>query len=272
MDQYAVIGNPIAQSQSPLIHGLFAKQTQQSMQYRAIEAPIGGFAQTVNHLRSTGIRGLNITAPFKLDAFAYATELTPRARAAGAINCIRFDGAAIHGDNFDGIGLVRDIVDNLASPIAGKRVLLLGAGGAARGALLPLLDQMPAQLMVCNRNLDRAAEVAALAGRVSVSVCDYHTLPTIGAFDLIIHATSASLHGQILALPESIFKLSSLAYEMSYGKGKTTFLRQAQMAGAVQLADGVGMLVEQAAEAFCWWRGVRPLTKAVIDQLRVPLV
>jgi shikimate dehydrogenase len=274
MDQYAVVGNPISQSKSPLIHSLFAQQTEQVLSYTTLEAPLGGFEKTVTQFRVRGAKGLNITAPFKLEAYAYANDLTAQAKAAGAINCIKFDGATIYGDNFDGVGLVRDITHNLRTLITQKRVLLLGAGGAARGALLPLLAQKPSAVIICNRSTNHAVDVATLAlpdQNTQVNICDYANLLAVGSFDLVIHATSAGLHGQTLELPKSIFKPSALAYDLTYGKGMTSFLKQAQAAGVAKLADGVGMLVEQAAEAFSWWRGVRPQTAQVIEKLRVPL-
>jgi shikimate dehydrogenase len=273
MDQYAVVGNPISQSKSPKIHSEFAKQTGQRLTYSTIEVPAGAFVKTIEAFRAAGARGINITAPCKLDAYSYATDLTDQARAAGAINCIKFADGKIYGQNFDGTGLVRDITNNVKSPIAGKRVLLLGAGGAARGALLPLLDQKPAQLIICNRSEENAVAVASLAPAGSpVGICDYDSLLATGHFDIVLNATSVALHGLSLKLPTVIFTPVTLAYEMSYGKGKTDFLKQAEAAGAGHLADGVGMLVEQAAQAFEWWRGVRPNTASVIEMLRVPLV
>ncbi len=270
-----MVGNPISQSKSPQIHSLFAKQTGQVLSYTTLEAPLGGFEKTVTHFRDSGAKGINITAPFKLDAFAYATHLTEGAKAAGAINCIKFEGSTSYGDNFDGVGLVRDITHNLGTAIKHQRVLILGAGGATRGALLPLLAHNPAAVVICNRSTEHAVQVASLAvtnPNIQIHICDYANLQAAGSFDVVIHATSASLHGQTLALPGAIFKQSALAYDLTYGKGMTWFLQQAQRAGAAKLADGVGMLVEQAAEAFSWWRGVRPQTQEVIKLLTVPLV
>ena len=264
-DHYAVIGSPIRHSKSPAIHTAFAEATRQSLSYAAIEVPLGGFADAVEAFRAAGGRGLNVTAPFKLDAFAYATILHDRARLAGAVNCMRFDGDRVEADNFDGIGLLRDITLNLGVPITGKRVLMLGAGGAARGALEPILAAAPSSLVVANRTVARAA---AFAG---VTPCGLDELAECDAFDLVINATSAGLHGAPLSIPASIFRRESLAYDMTYGKGLTGFLRLAQQAGVTRLHDGVGMLAEQAAEAFAWWRGVRPDTRRVIEQLTVPL-
>ena len=275
-DRYAVIGNPIHQSKSPLIHGMFAKATGQDLEYIALEGPIGGFAGAVDAFRAAGGRGMNITAPFKLDAFAYATERSERAQLAGAANAMKFEGARVMAENFDGVGLVRDVVHNLKTPLAGKRVLLLGAGGAARGALLPFLAENPALLVVANRSLDKAAELTAIAEKQGAPAgqvvgCCYADLAG-QTFDVVFNATSASLRAELPPVPASVFAHCGLAYELAYGKGLTPFLQLAQSAGVKQLADGVGMLAEQAAEAFVWWRGVRPDTRAVIDALTVPLV
>ena len=273
-DRYAVIGNPIHQSKSPLIHGLFAHATGQDMDYIAIEGASGGFASAVDAFRAAGGRGLNITTPFKLDAFAYATGRSARAELAGAANALKFDGDRVLAENFDGIGLVRDVVHNLNTPLKGKRVLMLGAGGAARGALLPFLSEQPAQLVIANRSLDKAQELVRIArasGAGPAHGCTYFDLAG-QAFDVVFNATSASLHAELPPVPAGVFAPGCLAYELAYGKGLTPFLRLAQNAGVSQLADGVGMLVEQAAEAFAWWRGVRPDTRAVIEKLTVPLV
>lgn len=279
-DRYAVIGNPISQSKSPLIHTAFAQATGQDLAYTKIEGPLGQFAAAVDAFRAEGGRGLNITAPFKLDAFAYATHKSPRAELAGAANAMKFEGNQVWADNFDGVGLVRDVVHNLGVPLAGKRVLMLGAGGAARGALLPFLAEQPALLVVANRAVDKALALARIgtqhgadhgADQGAVRGCGYAELDG-QVFDVVFNATSASLSAELPPVPASVFAPGALAYELAYGKGLTPFLRLAQAAGVAQLADGVGMLAEQAAEAFAWWRGVRPDTQAVIEQLRVPLV
>lgn len=271
-DRYAVIGNPIQQSKSPLIHGMFAQATGQDIEYTAIEGPLGQFAGAVDAFRASGGRGMNITAPFKLDAFSYATERSERAQLAGAVNAMKFDGERVLAENFDGVGLVRDVIHNLGCPLKGKRVLLLGAGGAARGALLPFLEQAPAELVIANRSVDKALELAKIgAAKGSVRGCAYTDL--VGqTFDVVFNATSASLRAELPPVPAGVFVNCALAYELAYGKGLTPFLRLAQNAGVKQLADGVGMLAEQAAEAFVWWRGVRPDTLAVIGKLTVPLV
>jgi shikimate dehydrogenase len=270
-ERYAVIGNPIGHTKSPLIHGMFAKATNQSLHYSAIEGPLDGFVGAVQAFRDGGGRGMNVTAPFKLQAFELADERSERANLAGAVNALKFEGGRILADNFDGIGLVNDIQRNLGMSLAGKRVLLLGAGGAARGALLPLLEAAPAELVIANRSVDKAQTLARqLADRGPVRGGGYGEVGD-ATFDVVINATSASLKGELPPLSPVVFAADGLAYELVYGKGLTPFLRLAANAGVKRLADGVGMLVEQAAEAFVWWRGVRPDTRAVIDTLTIPL-
>ena len=274
-DRYAVIGNPIEQSKSPLIHTAFAQVTGQDIEYTKLLAPLGGFAQTVDAFRAAGGRGMNVTAPFKLDAFAYATDLAPSAQMAGAVNAMKFEGGKVYAENFDGIGLVRDVVHNLAFSLQGKRVLILGAGGATRGALLPLLKQGPAALVIVNRTVGKAQALAELAAHYQSA-----DVPVMGmgfddvrmqSFDLVLNATSSSLTAEGLPLRSSVFAQGGMAYDLTYGKGLTPFLQLAKGAGISRLADGVGMLAEQAAEAFAWWRGVRPQTTAVIEKLTIPL-
>jgi shikimate dehydrogenase len=274
-DQYAVIGNPIGHTKSPLIHGLFAEQTQQDIAYTAIEGPLEpeqAFAETVRAFALAGGKGMNVTAPFKLKAFAMADERSERAELAGAVNAMKFERGRIIAENFDGIGLVRDIEVNLGLPMAGKRVLLLGAGGAARGALLPFLAARPESLVIANRDVAKASDLAAqVRAHGTLQACGYRDLQALGRFDLVVNATSASLTGDLPPVPPSVFSPDGAAYELAYGKRLTPFLRLARNAGVFTIADGVGMLVEQAAEAFDWWRGVRPATRAVIERLTVPL-
>ena len=271
MDRYAVIGNPIAQSKSPLIHAAFAQAHGQVIEYTTLLATPDTFEATVRGFIAAGGRGMNVTAPFKLQAFALADDLSERARQAGAANALKFEGGRIVADNFDGIGLVADIQRNLGVALAGKRVLLLGAGGATRGALLPLLEQRPARITIANRDVARAAElVAALAPRGDVVTGGYADIGD-QAFDVVVNATSASLRGELPPLATHAFAPGCLAYELAYGKGLTPFLRAARAAGAGRIADGVGMLAEQAAEAFAWWRGIRPHTRVIIERLTVPL-
>lgn len=275
-DRYAVIGNPIDFSKSPFIHMSFAQATGQDIEYAKVLGPLGQFNATVDAFRQDGGLGMNVTAPFKLDAFHYATQHSAAAKLAGATNALKFQGKEVLAENFDGVGLVRDVVHNLGCALHKKRVLLLGAGGAARGALLPFLAQAPQQLVISNRTASKAEEltkIAALYASESTEVQAIAMSQLSGRqFDVVFNATSASLRGELPAVPASAFAPDALAYELAYGKGLTPFLRLAQNAGVRQLADGVGMLAEQAAEAFLWWRGVRPDTQQVIKELTVPLV
>lgn len=270
-DRYSVIGRPISHTKSPLIHGLFAQVTEQDLTYGAIEGELDGFAGQVLGFRDGGGRGMNITAPFKLQAFELADARSERATLAKASNALKFENGKIYAENFDGIGLLRDIEHNLKTPLAGRQVLVLGAGGAVRGALLPFLAAGPARLVIANRDLAKAQTLAAEVNDERVQVSTYEALAG-QRFDLVINATSASLFGELPPIDAAVFGHARLAYELAYGKGLTPFLRLAQEAGVARFADGVGMLVEQAAEAFEWWRGVRPQTPAVIEQLTVPLV
>jgi shikimate dehydrogenase len=274
-DRYAVIGKPIAQSKSPIIHAAFAQVTAQDLSYERIEGPLGQFAQSVDTFRASNGRGLNVTAPFKLDAFAYATDRSERAQLAGAVNALKFEGDRVIAENFDGIGLVRDLEMNLHSPLKGKRVLVLGAGGATRGALLPLLEAQPALLFVANRTTEKAKQlIAPYIGFGVIAGGGFDDL--LGQeFDVVLNATSSSLSSGEPPVSDELFAKAyvsdALAYDLTYGKGLTPFLKQAKAAKLTRLADGVGMLVEQAAEAFLWWRGVRPDTRGVIESITVPL-
>jgi shikimate dehydrogenase len=269
---YVVIGNPIDFSKSPLIYGMYAKAVGSEIDYTKLLGEIGQFAPTVDAFRARGGQGMNITAPFKMDAFAYATHLSERAKLAGAINAMKFEGNIVHGENFDGVGLTRDVTHNLGCSIRGKRVLVLGAGGAARGALLPFLQEQPAKLVIANRTLAKAEALAkAMFSYGVISASSYAELDG-QTFDIVFNATSASLRAELPPVPASVFAKAELAYELAYGKGLTPFLRLAQNAGVSKLHDGVGMLAEQAAEAFLWWKGARPDTRAVIDHLTVPLI
>jgi shikimate dehydrogenase len=272
-DAYAVFGHPIGHSKSPFIHAAFARACGQDISYAAIEAPPDGFAAALAAFRAAGGRGANVTAPFKLDAFAAADVLSERARAAGAVNALKFEHGRALGENFDGVGLLRDIEVNLGRPVAGRRVLLLGAGGAARGAAPAILARQPALLTVANRDSAKAAALVEAFGALGpIDACGYADLAGRPAYDLVLNSTSASWRGEAPPAPRGCFAPGALAVELVYGKGLTPFLAEARAAGAGRLADGVGMLVEQAAEAFAWWRGVRPETRAVIAELTVPLV
>jgi len=265
-DRYAVIGNPISHSKSPLIHSLFAKQTEQDISYEAIEALLDGFAATIERLRSEGYKGCNVTVPFKFEAFNCATELSERAKAAQAVNTLSFEGEKILGDNTDGAGLVRDIAENLDIILQGKRVLLMGAGGAAYGVVLPLL-MAGAALAIVNRTASKAISLAEKFPASDIRGYGYDELAGL-QFDVVINATSAGLTDSEVPLPKGIFAPNALAYDMMYGR-ETPFMAFARQQGA-EVADGLGMLVEQAAEAFYIWRGVRPDTKPVIAALRNP--
>lgn len=269
-DRYAVFGNPVGHSKSPAIHAAFAAQTRQHISYEAILAPINDFPGAVAAFAAAGGRGANVTVPFKEEAHRLATRLSPRAVRAGAVNTLSFSSEGIAGDNTDGAGLVTDIEQNLAFPLAGKRVLLLGAGGAARGVIGPLLDAGIAHLTVANRTAAKARELVHLfVHHGNILGCGLGEIE--GQFDAVINATSASLAGEAVALPPGIFAAGALAYDMMYGKEETPFLAAARTAGAGRLADGLGMLVEQAAEAFLLWRGTRPDTASVLADLRTQL-
>jgi shikimate dehydrogenase len=262
-DRYAVFGHPIAHSKSPQIHAAFARQTGQDMTYEAILAPLDGFADNMAQFIAAGGRGANVTVPFKEEAFRLASRLSARAERAGAVNTLSFDSGDIFGDNTDGAGLVADLTRNLKCALAGKRILLLGAGGAARGVIEPLLEQQPAALVIANRTVSRAQELAGLFGQ-GVRACGFDAVDT--PFDLVINATAASLAGELPPLSPRIFTPDTLAYDMMYGRD-TPFLTFARSHDAAT-ADGLGMLVEQAAEAFALWRGMRPDTAPVIAALR----
>ncbi|OGS94018.1 MAG: shikimate dehydrogenase [Gallionellales bacterium RBG_16_56_9] len=269
-DLYAVIGHPVEHSKSPEIHTRFAAQTGQQLSYERLPAPLDGFAQTVQNFIREGGRGANVTVPFKQEALRLATRLSPRALAAGAVNTLKFDGAEIFGDNTDGVGLVADLIQNAGLSLAGKSILLLGAGGAARGVILPLLQQAPARLVVVNRSAARALELAQrFAAQGPLTASDFAGLKE--PFDFIINATSASLQGQAPPLPAEVFGAATFCYDLMYGAQPTVFMQLASRHGA-SVRDGLGMLVEQAAEAFFLWRGVHPATAPVLAELRAKMV
>ena len=270
--QYAVLGNPIAHSKSPRIHALFAKQTTQRIIYAAIQVDPGGFQQAVGNFQASGGKGLNVTVPFKREAWELVNELSVRAQRAGAVNTImmRADGT-LFGDNTDGVGLIRDMRDNSGVTLSGKHVLILGAGGAVRGVLGPLLEEQPARLVIANRTADRATELALECKALgAVSGCGFVALRGM-QFNVVINGTSASLHGDLPPLPEDVLIPGALCYDLVYGAQPTAFMRWANQQGAAKVMDGLGMLVEQAAESFFVWRGVRPLTTEVIAQLRAEM-
>jgi shikimate dehydrogenase len=261
-DRYAVFGNPITHSKSPCIHAEFARQTGQLLTYEAIEAPLNGFPESVMAFRAGGGLGCNVTVPFKEQAFQLANLRTDRADAAGAVNTLKFDGTDIVGDNTDGTGLVNDLVGNLGFNPTGKHILLLGAGGAARGVGLPLMERRPAELFVANRTAYKARELSA---RFDCYGGGFEALEG-RRFDLVINATAASLAGDLPPLPDDVFTSGAMAYDLMYGLD-TPFMVFARERGA-RVVDGLGMLVEQAAEAFFVWRGVRPETAPIIKLLR----
>jgi len=266
-DTYAVVGNPIAHSKSPQIHLAFAAQTGQRLHYERILAPLDGFAATIEAFAREGGRGCNVTMPFKQQAFALAGTHAARAELAGAVNTlIRRDGAW-HGDNTDGAGIVADLTRNLSVALAGRTILVLGAGGAARGVLGPLLAEAPARLCVANRTAARGAELAsAFAALGALDACAPDALSD--RFDVVINATPRDAGEAPLPWPTTIFAAGSIAYDMVYEDAPTPFLRWARAHGAGRVADGRGMLIEQAAESFFLWRGVRPATRPVFDLLR----
>jgi shikimate dehydrogenase len=265
-DSYAIMGNPVAHSKSPQIHAAFAQQTSQDVVYTRLFCELGAFAATVNAFRAQGGKGLNITVPFKHEAFELATRRSQRAEQAGAVNTLRFIDGAVEGDNTDGVGLVRDITENLHVDLRDQRLLLLGAGGASFGVVGPLLTQGLSWLTIANRTVSKAADLRArFSAYTNVDGCGYDALAG-RSFDVVINATSAGLAGEMPALPDAVFAPGALAYDMVYGK-ITPFMQFAQARG-VRIADGLGMLVEQAAESFLIWRGVRPETAPVIEQLR----
>jgi len=268
-DRYAVFGNPVKHSKSPAIHAMFAQQCAQEMVYRAVRVDLDGFDTAARAFFDGGGAGLNVTVPFKGDAFAFAGRISARAARARAVNTLtRAADGAIAGDNTDGIGLVRDLIANLGWTVRGARVLLVGAGGAARGVLEPLLLEKPLELVVVNRTGARAEQLAAeFAGLGPLSGGGFERAGD-RQFDLVINATSAGLTGDIPDLPGSLLRERSCCYDLVYGAEPTAFMRWAAHHAAWAVADGLGMLVEQAAESFYIWRGVRPDTGPVINHLR----
>jgi shikimate dehydrogenase len=265
-DKYAVIGNPIKHSKSPLIHSMFAQQTDQDISYEAIEAPLDGFADTIARLRAEGYKGCNVTVPFKFEAYQLCDELGQRAQDAKAVNTLIFRDGKILGTNTDGPGLVLDIQRNLGIDMMWKDVLLLGAGGAAAGVMWPLFNT-GVSIEVANRNMEKVKVLLKeFEGPCSVRSRRYEDLPG-RRYDIVINATSSGLNNELPPLPEGLFKPGALAYDMMYGR-ETPFMAYARQHGATIVADGLGMLVEQAAMAFDLWRQVRPDTKPVLEAMR----
>ena len=267
--RYCVMGHPVAHSKSPRIHTQFAHQLRHRVEYTAIQVDVGGFPQAVEQFRAAGGKGLNVTVPFKLDAFRLVEHMSDRARIAGAVNTIKFEAdGRLFGDNTDGAGLVRDLETNLDTELRGKQVLLLGAGGAVRGVLAPLLKQRPARVMIANRTVSKAKELARVfEAQGTVAASSYETLRG-QRFDIVINGTSASLQNELPPLPDTLLARDALAYDMMYGDKPTLFMDWALLRGAGKAVDGLGMLVEQAAESYFVWRGVRPQTRPVIEMLR----
>ncbi|MBF0263627.1 MAG: shikimate dehydrogenase [Gammaproteobacteria bacterium] len=272
-DQYAVMGNPINHSKSPIIHKHFANETNQLLNYIAIQVDLGGFTQAVRNFQANGGAGLNITVPFKLEAFNLADDLTSRAKLAGAVNTLIFhDNGKITGDNTDGYGLLGDILDELNWSIQSKRLLVLGAGGATRGILEPLLKEQPRDIFIANRTPSKAKDLAddfSHLGKIAGG--GFNDLDA-QQFDIVINATSASLQGDIPPVPETIFAANAKSYDLMYGAKPTAFMNWSTDNGASEVVDGLGMLVGQAAESFYQWRGVKPSVKPVIELLRLDMV
>ncbi|WP_250656089.1 shikimate dehydrogenase [Alkalimarinus coralli] len=268
IDQYAVVGNPIHHSKSPKIHGEFAVQTQETIEYSAIQAPIDGFEAMVKSFFSNGGKGLNVTVPFKEQAWSLCAELSERAKLAGAVNTLyQNQHGDLCGENTDGVGLVRDLMVNHQVSLKGKRILVLGAGGAVRGVLLPILEESPGSVTVANRTVAKAEQLKALfAGHGELQACGFDELSD--AFDIIINGTSASLQGDLPPLPDCIISCSTVAYDMMYAPEQTIFNQWASSLGAHSTYDGLGMLVEQAAESFYIWRKVRVDTRPILEMLR----
>ncbi len=268
--RYAVIGNPVAHSKSPLIHAAFAKQFNLEVRYERVLAPLDGFSATVTRLIAQGYKGVNVTVPFKFEAFNLATQHSNSALNAEAANTLTF-AHEIYAENTDGIGIVRDIQENLNVKLAGKKILLLGAGGAAQGVLHPILEAHPRLLVIANRNANKAFAMAEKAqsqpvfSHISITGQGFENLET-QAFDMIINATSAGLSDSALPISHAIFSKGGLAYDMMYGR-ETPFMKEARAHNMI-VADGLGMLVEQAAEAFYIWHGVRPETRSVMNMIK----
>lgn len=272
-DRYAVFGNPIKQSKSPAIHAMFAQQCSQDMVYRAVRVELDDFAHAASDFFDGGGAGLNVTVPFKREAFEFAQRVSQRASRAGAVNILtRAADGVIEGDNTDGIGLVRDLIVNLGWSVQGLRVLLLGAGGAARGVLEPLLRECPQELLVVNRTAERAAQLALEFVDIGPLEGGSYDLIAERQFDLVINATSAGLSGVVPDLPGALLTERGCCYDMVYGAEPTPFMRWSAHHAAWAVADGLGMLVEQAAESFYIWRKARPETRSVINQLREAMV
>ena len=269
-DRYGVMGYPVSHSRSPVIHKLFALQTGENIQYELLQVVPEKLEAAVRQLQRTGGKGLNITVPHKQDVVRLCDQLSEPARTAGAVNTLSFRGGEIHGDNTDGIGLLRDLTLNQAFSIEGSNILVLGAGGATRGIVGPLLEMQPASLHIANRTIDKAKALAEHFGRSGpVSACHFNAVPVSERFDLIINATSAGVTGEAPPYPSAAVSPETLCYDLSYGLSPTPFSVWAREQGASKSVMGWGMLVEQAAESFFIWRGVRPETAPVLKQMKI---
>ena len=267
-DRYGLVGHPVEHSRSPFIHTLFARQTGQHLTYELIDASPAGFETAARGFGAAGGRGLNVTVPHKEAAFALVDETSHAARMAGAVNTITIDGNRLRGDNTDGVGLLRDIVVNLGRTIAGRRVLLMGAGGAAQGVVGPLLAEKPAKLVIANRSRPRAVQLAAHFGNPpEIELVEFDRLAGLPAFDVLVNASSAGLKGEATPFPGSLVSAESFCYDMVYSRNDTPFVTWAREHGAGHAVQGWGMLVEQAAESFYIWRGVMPATAPILKQL-----
>jgi shikimate dehydrogenase len=268
MDRYVVIGNPVSHSLSPAIQARFAQQTGDAIEYGTLLVPAGRFTIHARDFFAGGGKGANVTLPFKVNAYHWADERTERAQVAGSANFLAPRAGAIVADNTDGVGLVNDLANNLGFAIKGRSILLIGAGGAARGVIAPLLANRPARFAIANRTVERARKLAAhFAARGNLEAVALDAIP-VDSFDLILNATSASTQGESLQLPQRLFDSATLAYDMAYGPAGRPFLERARASG-VKVSDGLGMLVEQAAESFFLWRGKRPATAEVLAELRL---
>ncbi|MDH5472893.1 MAG: shikimate dehydrogenase [Gammaproteobacteria bacterium] len=268
-DRYAVIGNPVAHSKSPLIHSEFARQTEQDIIYTAEQVEPGQVAEFIKKFQSENGKGLNVTVPFKEDAFKLASHLSNRARRAGAVNTLLLnDPEHYYGDTTDGIGLCNDLIQNHNITLKDKTILILGAGGAVRGVLELLLNNKPAQLVIANRTVEKAVQLASdFSDLGNITASSFENLAG-QKFDLIINGTSASLSGDLPPLPDNLLNKHATIYDMMYGAKPTVFMEWGQQQGAEQCFDGLGMLVEQAAESFFIWRKIRPVTADVITKVR----
>jgi shikimate dehydrogenase len=270
LDQYAVVGNPISHSKSPQIHHAFAKQTYQVLEYKAVELPINNFETKLRALQQLGYKGVNVTVPFKQQAWKVCDERSPRAEDAGAVNTLVFGSdSKISGDNTDGAGLTRDLVNNHSVPIKHRKILILGAGGAVRGVLAPLLAMSPTSITIANRTVNKARGLDDVFHPIGdIKACGYDDLSN-EKFDLIINGTSAGLNQEVPPIPHEILGINTVCYDMMYNiSAPTAFVEWAKQHGALRAFDGLGMLVEQAAESFYVWRGLHPETADVIQSLR----